>query len=166
LFIGAIVLLSAATGYALGRAMFRPAGRVVQPILFNHEAHTVSAEIGCDTCHEYYSSSAHSGLPSLEVCLGCHEESMTESAEELKIGELAEEGIRDPFKKLFRLADHTYYSHRVHVQVAGIPCETCHGEIARTTSPPQTPLVRVSMDFCVDCHEKSGATTQCTHCHH
>lgn len=166
LLIGVIVLLSAATGYAAGRAMFRPSERVVQPILFNHQAHVVEAEIGCETCHEYYSSGSHSGLPMLETCLGCHEEPMTESDEELKIGKLAEEGVEDPFRKLFRLADHTYYSHRIHVEVAKIECEVCHGGIARTTTPPERPMIRMTMAFCIDCHETSGASTQCTRCHH
>ena len=99
-------------------------------------------------------------------CLDCHEEALTENPEELKIQKLAQEGENDVFRKLFRLADHAFYSHRAHVGGAGLPCETCHGAIAQSTAPPERPLIRISMDFCIDCHEKSGASTDCTRCHH
>jgi hypothetical protein len=27
-------------------------------------------------------------------------------------------------------------------------------------------LVRITMDFCIDCHRKSGVSSDCTRCHH
>jgi hypothetical protein len=95
----------------------------------------------------------------------CHSEPLTESPEERRIFELAEAGKDDVFKKLFRLADHTFYTHRRHVVVAKLECQTCHGDIATTTSPPERPQVRISMEFCLDCHERSGASSDCTGCH-
>jgi hypothetical protein len=165
LLIGAIVALTAAVGYGAGRAAFRPAERVIQPIAFSHQTHTGELEIECDTCHELYESGSHAGLPTLETCQMCHSEPVTESPEELKISELAEAGKDDVFTKLFRLADHTFYTHRRHVVVAKLECQTCHGDIAATTSPPERPQVRMSMDFCLSCHETSGASSDCTGCH-
>lgn len=165
LLIGAIVLVSAGAGYAAGRIQFRPVERVVQPIAFNHKIHVEDAGVTCDTCHELYEKASHSGLPSLTTCLGCHEEAQTDAPEERRIRELAAAGRDDVFLKLFRLPDHTYYSHRRHAKIAGIPCETCHGAIASTTAPPRAPLVRITMDFCIDCHETKGVSSDCTRCH-
>jgi cytochrome c553 len=166
LFIGAIVFLAATLGYAAGRLVFRPVERVSQPILFNHQKHVEEVEIECEVCHEYYSTGRHSGLPTLTTCLGCHEEAQTDSPEEQKIRDLAAAGEDDVFRKLFRMADHSFYSHRRHVGAGEIPCETCHGAITKTTAPPERPLVRIDMDFCVDCHERDGASSDCTACHH
>ncbi len=165
LYIGLIVTLAAAAGYAAGRAAFRPAKPVIQPIAFNHQKHTEALEIECRVCHELYESGSHAGLPTLATCLGCHEEPLTESPEEQKIRDLARAGKDGVFRKLFRLPDHTFYTHRRHVVAAGLDCQTCHGSIARTTSPPQRPLVRITMDFCQDCHARSGAASDCTGCH-
>jgi cytochrome c7-like protein len=166
LLIGAIVLATAAGGYAAGRIQFRPVQRIVQPIAFNHKLHTADAGLSCDTCHQFYETANHSGLPSLSICLGCHEEAQTGSPEEQRIKELAAAGGNDVFRKLFRLPDHAFYSHRRHVKIAAIPCERCHGGIAATTAPPRAPLVRITMDFCIDCHRTSGVSSDCTRCHH
>jgi len=165
LVIAAIVLVTGLAGYAFGRAAFRPVERVIQPIAFSHRTHVESLELDCDLCHELYATSAHSGLPTLTTCLGCHEDAQTDSPEEQKIRDLAAEGEDDVFRKLFRLADHTFYTHRRHVTQAGLECETCHGAIADTSEPPEKPLVRISMDFCLGCHEREGQETDCTRCH-
>jgi hypothetical protein len=166
LLIGAIVLVSAGAGYAAGRFQFRPVERVSQPIAFNHKIHTADAGIACDTCHAFYERAKHSGLPSLSTCLGCHEEAQTDNPEEKKIAELAAAGRDDVFRKLFRLPDHAFYSHRRHAKIAAIPCETCHGAIAATTAPPPAPLIRITMDFCIQCHAQNGISQDCTRCHH
>jgi hypothetical protein len=162
---GAIVLLATAGGYTAGRVVFRPAGRIAQPIAFNHQKHTGDLEIECGACHEYVSRGDHAGLPLLSSCLGCHEAAQTPEPEEQKIRTLAAAGKNDVFRKLFRMPDHVFYSHRRHVAAGQIPCETCHGSIARTTRPPERPLVRITMDFCVDCHRRGHVSTDCTRCH-
>lgn len=159
------MLLTGAGGYVLGRAWFRPAGRVTQPIVFSHQKHTGDLGIGCGTCHEHYSEGSHAGLPSLSVCMGCHEEPQTDSPEEQKIRGLAAAGQNDVFRKLFRMPDHVFYSHRRHAAIGRLPCETCHGAIARTTRPPEAPLVRITMDFCIDCHRHDQVQSDCTGCH-
>ncbi len=165
LLVGAIVLVTGVGGFAAGRAMFRPSVETTQPIVFDHRKHARELEIGCDACHELYATSQHAGLPSLTACLGCHEEAQTELGEEQKIRDLAAAGQDDVFRKLFRMPDHVFYSHRRHAAIGKIPCQTCHGAIAETTAPPERPLVDLTMDFCVRCHERSGASEECTACH-
>jgi len=165
LLIGAIVLISGAIGYTGGRVLFRPQERVVQPVSFSHQKHVAELEIECTLCHEFSGEGAHAGLPPLTTCMDCHEEAQTESAEEEKIRTLAQAGEDDVFRKLFRLADHVFYSHRRHVEVAGLECENCHGSIAETSEPPEHPLKRITMDLCLDCHERSEVSDDCTRCH-
>jgi hypothetical protein len=163
--IGAIVVTGAAGGFVSGRILFRPSPNVTQPIAFNHQLHTAELEMTCDVCHEFYASSEHSGLPSLELCMDCHEEPLTESPEEQKIQDLFGAGQNDVFRKLFKMPDHVFYSHRRHAGIGEIPCETCHGAVAATSVPPERPMVRVSMDACVDCHEREQVNSECTSCH-
>ena len=165
LLIGAFTVAMAAGGFSVGRFLLRPNQAVAQPIEFNHRLHVDDVGLECATCHEYYATAQHSGLPALETCLICHEEAVTDSAEEQKLLELAKHNPQPVFRKLFRMPDHVYYSHREHVTIAGLECETCHGGVAATTAPPPTPLVRITMDTCVDCHARVDVKTDCTHCH-
>jgi hypothetical protein len=166
LLILAIVLLTGAGGYALGRMAFRPVQRITQPIAFNHKKHTGDLAIECVTCHQFVNEGRHAGLPLLSDCMTCHTDKVTDSPEEEKIRTMAAAGQDDVFRKLFRLPDHVYYSHRRHAGIAQIPCATCHAGIADTTRPPEKPLVRITMEFCIECHERGPVSVNCTGCHH
>lgn len=138
---------------------------IEQPIRFNHKLHVTENGLECGDCHQYFETHSFSGLPGKEVCLECHEEPQTDSKEEEKIREYAARDEEIPWKRLHLMPDHVNYSHRRHVKVAGLACETCHGAIAEATSPPTRPLVEQDMDWCLDCHEDKGATQDCIHCH-
>lgn len=165
LLIGAFTLVMAAAGFAAGRIALRPGEGATQPIQFNHQKHVKDVELECSTCHEYYSTGASSGLPSLSTCQGCHEEAQGDSAEEQKLLKLIASDPKASFNKLFRLPDHAYYSHRRHVGAAGLQCETCHGPIAETVAPPRYPLVRITMATCINCHVEKNVKNDCTNCH-
>lgn len=165
LFLGAFTIVMIAGGFAAGRTAFTPGAGVTQPIQFNHQKHVKGAGIDCSTCHQYYAEHQHSGLPDLSVCTTCHQQPITKSPEERKLIALAASPSPPAFQKLFRIPDHVYYSHRRHVTVAGLHCETCHGAIADTTRPPATPLVRITMSTCTGCHTRVSVQTDCTACH-
>jgi len=165
LMIGAFTVVMASAGFAAGRIAFRPSEAVEQPIQFNHRKHTTDLGLDCSTCHEYYATGAHSGLPALATCLTCHDPAVTDSRQEARLVELSHEDPPPVFRKLFRLPNHVYYSHRRHVVVAKLPCETCHGGIADTAAPPPRPLVRITMSTCTDCHAERHVSTDCTGCH-
>lgn len=165
LWIGAFTVAMAGVGFVAGRVLLHPAESVLQPVAFNHRLHVDDVGLECLDCHEYYETGAHSGLPAAETCLGCHEGGVTESPEERKLLEMVARGEEIRFRKLFRLPDHVYYSHRMHVTVAGLECVECHGDVAKTTTPPLLPLVRITMDRCMDCHAERKVRTDCTDCH-
>ena len=163
--LGVTAILFASAAFAAGRVGLRPSDPVTQPIEFNHQKHAGENGIECSTCHEYYSTSDHSGLPSVALCKGCHAQPLTKSREEQKLIAIPDAGPFPEFRKLFRLADHVRYSHQRHVALGNLPCATCHGDIANTTAPPRVPLVRISMDFCTTCHTERGVKADCTACH-
>lgn len=167
LLIAVIFLLTAAAGGVAGRVYWRPRNPVRQPIAFNHDIHVDGEGLECVECHAFCETGVHAGLPSLGTCLECHEEdelgefAAKQGAADLEIGEDV-----SPFHKLFKLPDHVFYTHRRHAGIAQLPCETCHGEIAKTETPPESPLQRISMAFCLDCHRREGVSEDCTRCHH
>jgi hypothetical protein len=138
---------------------------VPQPVAFNHRKHTEDLGFNCEFCHEYVRTGAHAGLPDVETCSMCHATPQGTSDEAARVTELIEQGDPLRFNKLFRLAPHVFYTHRRHVGIAELECENCHGAIAETERPPSRPLVRITMDTCMDCHRERNATLDCNACH-
>ena len=137
---------------------------VVQPVAFNHKAH-VDVGMECADCHAYYDTQTFSGLPTIQDCLSCHDEAITESKEEEAIRSAAAAGEPLTWRRLYTVPDHVYYSHRRHVAAEGVECATCHGAIAESTRPPPRALTDLSMDFCLNCHKQTGASEDCIACH-
>ena len=146
-------------GIALAR---RP---LSQPIAFNHQLHVEELGSDCTDCHRHALSGARATIPNLEVCADCHEEAQTESPEEARLVELIQTAEPIPWVKVTTVPDHVYFSHRRHAAIAAIECETCHGEVGKRTDPVVRPAVAMTMDHCMDCHERSGASNDCIWCH-
>jgi len=137
---------------------------VRQPIDFSHRLHVEDVGLDCQTCHELYATEISSGLPSADTCAFCHVEAQGESPEEQRLVALLAEGEPLQWKSMFRQPAHIFYSHRRHVTVAGLECETCHGDFARTETPPSR-VEPLAMEDCIGCHESEGVATDCTACH-
>ena len=161
----AVVVLSAAALAAGGTRVLRSRGVVVQPIAFNHRKHVEDLGLGCTICHLYAETGTRATIPNIEVCGMCHVAPMTESPEEVLVVEHVQSGEPIPWRKVYRVPAHVYFSHRRHTSVAEIACETCHGAIGEKTTPVSRPLVKITMDRCVECHRQSGASTDCISCH-
>ncbi len=152
-------------GCAFLLALFWPAGaRVIQPIQFNHRKH-VDAGIQCSDCHTRFSSSPWAGLPQVDVCLTCHEQPVTESREEAKIRDFAQQKQPVPWRQINQLPKHVYFSHRTHAVTKGISCTVCHGQMEKATAPPSAPLFTWTMTKCLSCHKQQNATQDCDGCH-
>ncbi|MDE2059538.1 MAG: cytochrome c3 family protein [candidate division NC10 bacterium] len=143
-------------------------GAVSQPIQFSHKAHV--KEIRCLACHPYYEQQASAGLPRLADCLVCHVGTQSKKPEDLteekKLAERAEKKEEIRWVRLYRLPDHAFFSHRRHVVLGKLECETCHGDIAAMDVPPEKPAQPIKMGWCVSCHRMKNASTDCNACHH
>lgn len=160
-FLAFFLLTGAATVWQSRRAA---ASTTAQPIAFNHQKHVKDLDLACSTCHTFYEKETFSGLPEAEICATCHSEPQGKSQEEQKLVRLIQSGARLEWVSLFRQPAHVFYSHRRHVVAAKIDCPVCHGAIAASVAPPRS-VRRLRMQDCLDCHRRSGVSTDCTACH-
>ncbi len=135
-----------------------------QPIAFNHRKHVKDLDLACSSCHQFYEKETFSGLPDADVCATCHLEPQGKSREEEKLVKLLKAGATPQWVPLFRQPAHVFYSHRRHVVAAKIECAVCHASIAESTAPPAA-VRKLRMQDCLDCHRRSGVSTDCTACH-
>ena len=150
---------------AVGRWWLLRPPAVTQPVAFNHRTHTERLKLECRLCHQYVTTGAHAGLPNRSICAMCHQVRQGTSAEAARLTMLIARGDSLRFNKLFHLPPYVYFTHRRHVGIAQLACQSCHGAIALTQRPPERPLVRVRMQVCLDCHREKGQSVDCVACH-
>lgn len=125
-----------------------------QPIAFPHKTH-VDMNLPCTSCHVRAETDAVAGRPPTALCMGCHAGGETTSEEIKKLRAYGEKGQEVPWKRVWRMPSHVFFPHRIHVTGAKISCQTCHGPMETLTKPPTGPLVKLTMDSCMACHEIS-----------
>lgn len=146
---------------------------VEQPVEFDHRHHVEDCGIDCLYCHADAERAPLAGVPSTDVCMGCHSQVWTASTllEPVRASFFEERPIG--WERVNLLGDFVYFDHSVHVR-HGVSCASCHGSVEAM------PRVRgersMTMDFCLDCHRDKArarsadagrmtALTTCTACH-
>ena len=141
----------------------------VQPLGFDHEKHLTakrqSGPITCQTCHRFYSTRLASGRPGVAICADCHATTKPESPEMVKLRRFIDERREIPWKRVYKLPDHVFYSHRTHVVAAKLECETCHGPVGKQNVALVRPLKPILMETCTGCHRAKKVTNDCNACH-
>ncbi|MDP2956482.1 MAG: cytochrome c3 family protein [Longimicrobiales bacterium] len=164
--VGAAVAVGSAAVLVVAGAFFlRSRGAVEQPIAFNHSKHVQDLGLVCTTCHLYAETGTRATIPNIEVCQMCHAQPLTESPEEAVLVEHIQSGQPIRWRKVYWVPDHVYFSHRRHTSVAKIACETCHGAMGEMVAPVSRPMVKITMDRCLNCHKSEGASSDCISCH-
>lgn len=138
--------------------------KMEQTIAFNHKKHQEQG-IECNTCHIYFKEQIFSGMPTVATCMECHKDSITKNPEEEKIRQFKQKGEEIPWKRLYQQPDHVFFSHRRHVVLGKMACQTCHGDIGQSEKPPSKPWVKMTMNWCMDCHAKTKTSNDCLACH-
>lgn len=120
-----------------------------QPVEFDHRHHVRDDGIECRYCHSSVDRSASAGVPSTELCMGCHSQIWNRSPhlELVRRSYFSGEPIR--WERVHDLADFVYFNHAVHV-TQGISCERCHGDVGQMARVYQ--VQPLTMGWCVDCH--------------
>ncbi|MFA5556961.1 MAG: c-type cytochrome [Flavobacteriaceae bacterium] len=151
----------------------------IQPIHYSHKIHAGDNQIDCKYCHSSARTSKTAGIPSLNVCMNCHENISDYNGEEdlangytkdfytAEIQKLYEAVGWDPntrtyskepkpvkWVRIHNLPDFVYFNHSQHVSVAGLECQTCHGEVESMEILEQH--ATLSMGWCVDCHRTTN----------
>lgn len=150
-----------------------------QPIYFSHRVHAGVNQINCMYCHGSAWDSKHAGIPSVNICMNCHQsvneyvkgpklfhEDGTEidgTAEIQKLYKSAGFTVGQPWDpakgkpvewvKIHNLPDHVYFNHSQHTRAGKVQCQTCHGEINAMDEVKQ--FSDLSMGWCVNCHRNS-----------
>ena len=99
-----------------------------QPIAFSHKIHAGDNDIPCQYCHTEARRSPSAGVPSVNKCMGCHNEVATESPLIRQVAEYWENKEPIPWIRVHDLPDFVHFTHKRHVQ-AGVACQTCHGPV-------------------------------------
>jgi cytochrome c7-like protein len=136
----------------------------VQPLEFPHVIH-VNKNIACtDNCHEAVLTGPVAGLPSVRVCMGCHNTIATDRPRIQRITQMRKEGTDLAWQRVFGYPreSHVKFNHAPHIRKE-IGCATCHGDIAHQTVAQRN--VDLNMGFCVNCHRERNAPTDCLTCH-
>ncbi len=151
----------------------------IQPIHYSHKIHAGDNQIECQYCHSSANKSKHSGIPSLNVCMNCHENIAEYNGDEDLEKGYTRDFYTNEIKKLYKavgwdensqsytgetepvkwvrihnLPDFVYFSHAQHVSVAGVDCQKCHGPVEEMEVLYQhSPL---TMGWCLNCHKETN----------
>jgi len=137
---------------------------VDQPIRFNHIHHKEVAKLNCLFCHRFASEYRVAGIPNIEICRACHStDAISKRPEALKVVGYVKNEKQIPWQRMYELPAFVVFPHWIHIQ-RNIDCSTCHG-LTGVTDTPVKMVDRIYMEWCVDCHKKRGAATDCYTCH-
>jgi len=134
-----------------------------QPIAFSHKIHAGDYKIACQYCHSGVRKTTTAYVPSVQLCMGCHQLVAATKPEVNKIRQDWEKNLPIEWSRVNRLADFVYFNHYPHI-AKGIDCSKCHGDVASMSEVK--PVVKVNnMTWCVDCHRENKASIDCYTCH-
>lgn len=150
-----------------------------QPIPFSHKHHSGDFGIDCQYCHSGTDVSQAAGVPSVEVCMGCHAQfpPAYDEIEGIRIlKQHWEEKTPIVWEQIHRVPEYVQFRHNRHVQ-AGVECQTCHGPVETLDKlylVPDTnwaylvPYQKLEMGWCVNCHKDNDnqASIDCLKCHY
>jgi hypothetical protein len=153
-----------------------------QPIPFSHAHHAGQWEIPCLYCHSGTDRSGVAGMPSVELCMGCHASFPAEYDELEGIRILKQhwdEKRSVEWEQIHRLPEHVQFRHNRHI-AAGLDCNACHGSASEPVEAahklrmvPDTkwwfyglPTKKLEMGWCIKCHRQNGASQDCLTCHY
>lgn len=151
----------------------------IQPIPFSHKHHAGEFKIDCLYCHEGTDQSQAAGVPSVELCMGCHSQFPAEydQIEGIRIlKDYWEQKKPIQWVQIHRLPEYVQFRHNRHVQ-AGVQCQTCHGpveELDKLHLVPDShighlvPVAKLEMGWCINCHRQNNqqASQDCLTCHY
>ena len=137
---------------------------VDQPIRFDHIHHKEVAKLNCFFCHRFVREYRAAGIPNIEICRVCHSsDAVSKRPEALKVVEYVKAGRTIPWNRMYELPKFVVFPHWIHIE-SNIDCSTCHG-VTGVSDIPVRMVDRMYMEWCVDCHKKRGASTDCYTCH-
>lgn len=136
-----------------------------QPIFYRHDVHAGQYEMDCRYCHFAAEVSPSAGLPTVSTCMGCHILAGSGNPEVQKLRDYWNERRPIEWVEIHELAPFVRFPHNRHVMSdKELECQDCHGPVQEM--PQVYKFASLKMGWCITCHEKEEATTDCTVCHY
>lgn len=120
-----------------------------QPVMFTHKHHVSGVGMDCRYCHNSVEVSSSAGIPSTEVCMGCHSQIWSEAPILEPVRESWRSGRSIQWNRVHDLPGYVYFNHSIHV-TKGMGCQTCHGQVDKM--PMVWKQNTLLMEWCLDCH--------------
>lgn len=141
-----------------------------QPIAFYHNVHAGDNQIPCMYCHFNAERAPSAGVPSVQLCVGCHvpgsaatvatasqaslsfptaDRDSTWNAEANKLVGYWQRQEPIPWVRIHELPSHATFPHMSHVRV-GLQCQTCHGPVQEMEKVYK--FSSLQMGWCINCH--------------
>ncbi|MCB0804280.1 MAG: c-type cytochrome [Bacteroidales bacterium] len=128
-----------------------------QPVWFSHKVHAGQNQIDCLYCHHTAMESKSAGIPSVDVCMNCHNVvkngKKTGTEEIAKVVEAYNNGESIEWVRVHNLPDHVWFSHAQHVNAGRRECQECHGPVETMDRIVQ--VKNLGMGWCINCHRTS-----------
>ncbi|MFW5761125.1 MAG: c-type cytochrome, partial [Cyclobacteriaceae bacterium] len=98
-----------------------------QPVWFSHKIHAGQYEIECNYCHTSVYESQSANIPSVNICMNCHnpdkggivEGTVTGTTQLNKVIEAYQNNVPIEWVRVHNLPDLAYFNHAQHTNVAG-----------------------------------------------
>ena len=129
-----------------------------QPIAFSHKLHAGEYQIDCNYCHTGVNRGKSAHIPSANICMNCHGVIKKESPEIQKIYAAIEKDQPIEWVRVHNLPDLAYFNHAQHVNVGGLECQSCHGDIEKMEVVQQKSSL--TMGWCIDCHRQTDVNAK------
>ena len=154
--IGGAALACGVLGLAVGPMIYMRTPYVTgqyfaadQPVQFDHRHHVQDDGIDCRYCHDTVEKGPLAGVPSTELCMGCHSQVWNDSPMLEPLRRSYYSGRPIPWNRVHQLPDFVYFNHSIHLS-KGVGCVSCHGRVDRMALAFQeAPL---TMGWCLGCH--------------
>lgn len=143
-----------------------------QPIAFPHTVHVQEVGLDCTFCHREVTKAAAATIPSVGLCMTCHQVVGDDKPEVLKLRATFTAAKPIDWVRVHRLPDHVRFVHEAHIRFFSAKlnvepsavCSTCHGDVGAMVKVKQVRSLK--MGDCVDCHRDNSAPTDCLTCHY
>jgi hypothetical protein len=122
---------------------------VDQPVQFDHRHHVEDDGVDCRYCHDLVEKGPYAGVPSTEVCMGCHSQIWRQSPMLEPVRRAWFSGRPLAWNRVTKVPDYAYFDHSIHVS-HGVGCASCHGRVDRMALAWQ--VAPLTMGWCLDCH--------------
>jgi hypothetical protein len=146
------------------REFFGVRSKPEQPIAYTHKVHLTQVGLQCVFCHAGVDQGPDARIPSVTLCMTCHQAIATDKPEIKKLAAYKARGEEVPWQRVygFEPSAHVKFNHAPHIR-AGVDCATCHGDLRTMTVAERK--VDHTMGFCVQCHKQNNAPIDCVTCH-